>query len=284
MKKYKLFVFIVCCLFLFTRIDFRESKAELIFFSVGQGDAALLISPQGKTLLIDGGVDKTVTEKLGRSLKQRQKSIDWIVLTHAHEDHYIGLLASSEYYYFSNVIGPSWTDSQLILNWFSDLEENNSNIIELNDKMRRIYLEEDCFFDVLASPLHFNSKIEKVSENDLSYSVKINCYGIEALFTGDLERDGEDILLKKVSESFLSSLIFQAGHHGSKTSNSINFLEAVGPNLVIISAGEDNSHGHPHQETLNNIKKVNAKVLQTHLNGDIKILSNNKEISIETGF
>ncbi len=285
MKKYILLFFIIyCLLFLFEKINFKERNAELIFFSVGQGDAALLISPQGKTLLIDGGPDKTVIEKVSSSLKKRQKSIDWVVLTHAHDDHYAGLLAASDYYYFSNVIGPTWTDNQLILNWFNVLKDSDSNILELDDKIRRIYLEEDCFFDVFASPLLFNLEIEKISENDSSYSVKIYCYGIEALFTGDLEKEGENILLKKAPDSFLSSSIFQAGHHGSRTSNNINFLEVVAPNLVVISSGKNNSHGHPHKETLNNIEKVNSKVLRTDLNGDIKILSNNKEIYIETEF
>lgn len=285
MKRYIVFVIIIyCLLFLYEGIDFRKKQAELIFFSVGQGDAALLISPNGKTLLIDGGPDKTVIEKIARSLKRRQKRIDWVVLTHAHDDHYTGLLALSDYYYFFKLIGPTWTDREFILNWFIDLQEKNSNIVNLKEKIKRVYLEKDCFFDVLASPLIFNSEIDMVSENDLSYSVKIDCYGIEALFTGDLEREGEISLLEKAPKSFLSAAIFQAGHHGSRTSNNINFLEAVNPELVIISSGENNRHGHPHQETLNNIEKVNAKVLRTDLNGDIKILSNNKEIYVKTEF
>ncbi len=285
MKKYILFTFIIyCLLFLYESIDFRENKAELIFFSVGQGDAALLISPNGKTLLIDGGPDKTVIEKVSSSLKKRQKRIDWVVLSHAHDDHYAGLLALSDYYYFSNLIGPTWTDRNFILNWFDDLKENKSKIVNLEEKIRRVYLEDNCFFDVLASPLLFNYEIEEISENDASYSVKIDCYGIDALFTGDLEEEGEDILLKKAPKSFLSSSIFQAGHHGSKTSNDINFLEAVSPELVVISSGKNNRHGHPHRETLNNIEKVNAKILRTDLDGNIRILSNNKEIYIETSF
>ncbi len=283
MKKYFCLILIVYCfLFFIEKINFKSDQAKLIIFSVGQGDAALLVSPKGKTLLIDGGPNKIITNKIGRVFKKRKKTIDYLVLSHAHSDHYIGLLALSDYYHFENAILATWTDNDLLINWSNDLEEKNTQIMPQSSNLNRYYLEEDCYFDVLASPLLFTSNKENVSENNLSFSLKIDCYGIEALFTGDLEEEGEESLIKKAPKSFLSSQIFQAGHHGSDTSNNIEFLNAVNPDLFIVSVGEDNRHGHPGEKTLNNISKIGAEVFRTDIVGDIKILSNNKEISVET--
>lgn len=283
MKKYFIIIIIFYFLFfIFEKIDLSDKEARLIFFSIGQGDSALLISPRGKTLLIDGGPSKLAVKKIGQALNRRIKNIDYLILSHEHDDHYIGLVAASDYYHFSNLIVPTWTKNNVLLSWYKELNKNKSIFIDINENKERFYLEENCYFDVLASPLMFINK--KVSANNASFSVKINCYGIEALLTGDLEREGEMSLLELNDNSFLSAKIFKAGHHGSNTSNNIEFLEAVSPELIIISVGENNSYGHPGKKALKNMNLINSDIMRTDLNGDIEILSNNKEIIIESQF
>lgn len=283
MKKYFLLLIIIYLLFpIFEKINFNNKVARLIFFSIGQGDSAMLISPKGKTLLIDGGPSNLVVEKIGKFLNKRRKKIDYLILSHAHDDHYIGLIASSDYYHFSQVIVPIWTDNTLLLDWYKKLEDNDSKIIELGVNKERFYLEDNCYFDIIASPLIFIN--EKNSINNTSYSAKIDCYGIEVLFTGDLEKEGEMSLIKLNDNDFLSAKILKAGHHGSNTSNNIEFLELVNPELIIISVGENNSYGHPGKNAIENMKKIKAKILRTDLNGNIEILSNNKEIFIRTEY
>lgn len=280
MKNYLLLILTIYLLLpIFEKISFNNNQARLIFFSVGQGDSAMLISPQGKTLLIDGGPSKIVVEKIGKFLKKRIKKIDWLILSHEHDDHYIGLMAASDYYKFSQVIVPTWTNNSLLLSWYETLKDADSNIIELSVIRERFYLEDNCYFDILASPLLYINK--KVSSNNASYSVKINCYGIEALFTGDLEKEGEMSLLELNDREFLSAKIFKAGHHGSNTSNNIKFLEVVSPEVIIITVGEDNSYGHPGEKAIKNMQKVKADIRRTDLHGDIEILFNNRGIFIK---
>jgi competence protein ComEC len=283
MKKYLLLVIILYLFFpIFEKINFNNNEARLIFFSIGQGDSAMLISPQGKTLLIDGGPSKLVVEKIGKFLNKREKTIDWLILSHEHDDHYLGLIAASDYYKFSQAILPTWTKNSVLLNWYQVLKEDNTQMVEIGENKKRFYLEDNCFFDVLASPLLFIN--ENVSANNASFSVKIDCYGIEALFTGDLEREGEMSLLELNDINFLSAKIFKAGHHGSNTSSNIEFLEVVKPSLIVISVGKNNSYEHPGKIAIENMKKVNAKIMRTDLNGNIEILSNNKEIFIINQF
>ncbi len=277
-----LFIFLYLLLPIFEKLDFKKNEARLIFFSIGQGDAAMLISPQGKTLLIDGGPSKLVVEEIAKFLNKRNKKIDWLMLSHEHDDHYIGLLVASDYYKFSQAIVPTWTDNNLLINWYQELKDNNTKIIEIGENKERFYLEDNCFFDVIASPLLFSSNT--VSANNASFSVKIDCYGIEALLTGDLEKEGEMSLAELKDNEFLSAKIFKAGHHGSNTSNNIKFLELVKPELIVISVGENNSYGHPGRKAIESMNIVGASVLRTDLNRNVEILSNNKEIYIKTEF
>lgn len=261
-----------------------KNEARLIFFDVGQGDAALLISPQGKTLLIDGGPDKKIVEKVNNYLPRRNKKIDWVILSHQHDDHYIGLMSLLDYYSFKRIIADLESEKKSIQYFLANLESRNVKIIELDRNIKQFSLEPGCYFSVLASPLLFLDTDKKVSINNSSNSVKINCFGLKALFTGDLEKDGENSLLNLNYFDFLSADIFKAGHHGSRTSNQLEFLEAVSPIWTVISAGKNNSYGHPNKEVLNNFEKMKTKIYRTDLNGDIKFLTNGKEIYLITEF
>lgn len=282
MRKLILLIFIIFLLNIFELQVFSKKNNEviLIFFDVGQGDSALLISPSGKTLLIDGGPDKLIVEKISNYLSRQKRYIDYVVLSHAHYDHYLGLISLLSYYNYGNVIADPLASNLALKYWFNILEKRNINIIKKQKEAYKIYLEKNCYFKVLASPLLFIK--ENVSLNNSSYSVKINCLGLKVLFTGDLEREGEEALLKHASSNFLKSDIFKAGHHGSKTSNNYDFLKKINPNLIIISVGEGNSYGHPSQELLDNAHNLGIKLLRTDEDGDIILRYQNDSIMIQT--
>ncbi len=285
MKKIILIVFLFYLFFpSWQFFSSSDQEARLIFFDVGQGDATLLISPQGKTLLIDGGPDKKIVEKIARVFPRKKTKIDWVILSHDHDDHYTGLIALLDYYSFSHVIGPNWSTKESIIDWWQILDQKNSHILKLDEKRHRFALEPGCYFDVIASPLLFFNSDSQVSANDSSFSVKIDCFGIKALLTGDLEKKGEEALLDYASQDFLSAEIFKAGHHGSNTSNNLEFLQAIKPRIVVIPVGADNSYGHPGRQALNNIAEVGAQVLRSDFHGDIEFLANKKEILIKTEF
>jgi competence protein ComEC len=256
--------------------SFKSKEARLIFFDVGQGDSVMLISPKGKTLLIDGGPDKLILEKLAKLLPRDQTKIDWVILSHDHADHYIGLISLLDYYSISQVIAPVWSNNSAVNYWLNILDKQETELININQKMNRFFLEPGCYFDILASPLLFSSS--NVSSNNSSFSIKIDCFGLEALLTGDLEEAGERALLEQADIDFLKSPIFKAGHHGSDTSNHLNFLEVVNPEIIVISVGDNNRYKHPGKNIFINANKIGAKVLRTDINGDIEFIFKEEEV------
>ncbi len=266
---------------LFYLIDFPTDSevARLIFFDVGQGDSALLISPSGKTVLIDGGPDAAVNQKISKYLKADIKNINWAILSHDHRDHFYGLISLSDYYQFDNYIGPLVSDLKVVNSWLKDLENKGTIIWSIEKKIIQHNLEDNCYFQVLRAPIMFLK--DNISVNNLSTAIKISCWEIQALLIGDAEKESELLFMEYATEEFLQSDIFKANHHGSKTSNHLSFLIAISPKYVVISAGKDNRYKHPHKESLDNFKKLDLIVYRTDKDGDIQFLANRKEILIK---
>lgn len=266
---------------LFYLIDFSINKeeAKLIFFDVGQGDSALLISPSGKSLIIDGGPNSLLNQKISKYLASDKKNIDWMILSHDHRDHYYGLMLLGDYYQIDNYLGPLSSDIKNLNEWLIDLKEKGTTFHSIKKNIIQYNLEDNCYFQVLAPPLSFLK--ENVSKNNSSIAVKINCLQIEALFVGDAEKESELMFLKYAPHDFLESSIFKVNHHGSKSSNQSEFLKAVAPKYAIICVGANNHFGHPHKEVLNNLRKLNIIVFQTDRDGDIEFLANKRELLIK---
>ena len=120
--------------------------------------------------------------------------------------------------------------------------------------------------------------IEKLESNDSSLII-LAIYGQRSfLFTGDAEEEGEELLLKYNKDNVRCD-VFSAGHHGSKTSNSLELLQAAKPEFVVISCGKDNEYGHPHPEALNVFSKVGATVYRTDELGTIVFITNGVELN-----
>ncbi len=251
---------------------------QLIFFSVGQGDAALFISPQGKTLLIDGGPDRLLLEKLDLVLPWYIKQIDWAILSHEHADHSSGLISLIDYYHVKNIIAPYWSTAIDVKYWLAELKNNSSQLVNLDHQIRWFELEPNCRFGVLASPLLDNFISPLVSPNNASFSVKIDCGDLQSLFTGDVEQVAEKSLLSQAPLDFLRADIFKAAHHGSNTSNSLEFLLAVNPKIIIISVGQGNRYNHPGHNIFNNAEKLLVTLWRTDIAGDLHFFAKNKQI------
>jgi competence protein ComEC len=116
-------------------------------------------------------------------------------------------------------------------------------------------------------------------ENTNNYSIvtRVDVGETSALFTGDAEREVENALLGRYTTE-LDCDLYQAGHHGSSTSNSTDFIAAAAPSAVVISCGKDNSYGHPHRETLEIFEGYGVEVFRTDLMGDIIFVSDGEKI------
>lgn len=271
---------------------------EAHFFDVGQGDASFIKTSSGHRILIDGGPNSLILEKLSKEIPPYDKVIDLIILTHPHSDHIRGLISVFENYEVKNIIWTGVIESANDFKRWQKIIEDRENVFYAIAGMR-VHLGKTSL-DILYPFDNLKGKTFKDS-NNTSIAIKVNYGNNKLLFTGDshkkveLELLGfekfckEKFLLKEVvagREKILCNIvnldsdIFHAGHHGSKTSNSEEFLLAVSPNIVIVSAGENNRHGHPHLEVLETFDKFNINVLRTDKMGDIKIIGDGINLKI----
>lgn len=246
--------------------------STLVFFDIGQGDAAFIETPQGHQILIDGGRDSKIVEKLEQFMAPSDKTIDLVLLSHPASDHVTGLLSVLKEYQVKHVV---WTgvqkDTRVFRQWLDVLEEEKKEgaQVSLISAPSRIWLKKTpCpqYFDILF-PLEDLSSTTVVDDNDTSIVAKGVFCKHTALFTGDLTTKGEKLLLGTGSD--VKSDILKVGHHGSKTSSSSAFLKAVAPEYAVIQVGKENQYGHPHQEVLERFKEYGIQVMRNDTLGDI---------------
>ncbi|MDD3728750.1 MAG: MBL fold metallo-hydrolase [Candidatus Pacebacteria bacterium] len=266
----------------------RPVFLEVDFFDVGQGDATFIKTPLNHRILIDGGPDSFILEKLSENIPFYDRTIDLIILTHPHSDHLRGLISVFESYDVKNLI---WNgvieDADDFRKWEKAIEGRENVFIAKSGIRVR---SGEVFFDILY-PFQFLKGQSFKDSNNTSIVIRINHKENAFLFTGDNYKniEFELIALQKDCEGkeslfcknmTLNSNVLQAGHHGSKTSTSEEFLFAVSPQFVVISSGKNNSYGHPNQEVLANLNNFGISVLRTDELGDIKIVSDGKIIKV----
>ena len=241
---------------------------EVNFFDVGQGDAILVVSPQRHQILIDGGPNSIILEKLGKEMPFWDRSIDLIILTHPEKDHLAGLIDVLKKYRVENIL---WTgvvrDTSEYKEWLGSIQKEKANIFIANSGQKVIMPR--TFLGILYPFENLEEQRFKDS-NNTSIVAKLVFGQNSFLFTGDISKLAERELLAKGID--IDSDVLKVGHHGSKTSTAEEFIEKVSPELAIIQVGE-NHYGHPHPETLATLEKFGINILRTDLDGDIKIIS-----------
>jgi competence protein ComEC len=264
-------------LWIFVFIENHQSNLLAVrFLDVGQGDAEFIETPDKKQVLIDGGPDLTILEKLGRAMAFYDHYIDLIILTHPEADHLNGLIEVAKRYRIGAIITTGVVrDTEEYKQWIEIIKEKNIPIyIAKSDG------EIDFGNDIKMKILHpfENLAGQKISDsNNTSIIAQLDYKNFEALFTGDIEKSGENKLI--ASGINLNSDILKVAHHGSKTSSTEGFLKAVGALVAIIEVGKDNRYGHPHQEVLDRL--ANLEIFQTGKDGNIEILSDGEKFFVK---
>ena len=269
-------------------ISYGNDGLKAWFFDVGQGDAEFLDFFDGTQILIDGGPDGSVLQKLGKAMPFYDKNIDLVVLTHPHKDHVFGLVEVLKRYKVRKIILPKVDfESPFYREFLNEAKSKNISLEYLSEgDFIRIgdFAELDFINPSAGSKLDrdiFYSKNESFGLsgqqlNDTSLVFKLVFGGISALFTGDAGFDVEDnILLQKYN---LKADILKVGHHGSKYSSSEDFLKLINPKHAVIEVGKNNKYGHPTEKTINSILNIGAKILRTDVNGDILFKSNGSDM------
>ncbi|HKU48998.1 MAG TPA: ComEC/Rec2 family competence protein [Nitrososphaera sp.] len=272
----------------------------IVFIDVGQGDSTLVILPNSKTLLIDGG-ERQNSDGVFETLRQYDVDrVDVMVATHPHADHIGGLVEVID----SNVISVGEvldSGQEYSTQTFEDLLDGiDREHIPLTSVKKGDFIELDPSVSLkVLNPQDPAPRGIEDEVNNNSVVIKLTYGNFSALFTGDMEQYNELVLLNATDGSvatttaaddarsndiLLDADILKVGHHGSRHSSTSDFLQAVSPETAVISLGAGNSYGHPHREALDRLKAAGVQhVLRTDLDGTITIeASANGEYSVAT--
>ena len=266
---------IICLLIVLILINFIiyifPQKLRIFFIDVGQGDSTLIITPDKKTVLIDGGgsdsfdVGKKVL--LPYLLDRRILKIDYVLISHFDTDHCGGILTIMEKVKVKNIIiSEQAVHSENYERFKKLMIHKKIRLIEVK-KGDKIKIERYSEFKILFP----TSRL--LSENPLnnnSIVAQFNYNNFKMLFTGDIEKLAEQQILK-AEKAEIRADILKVAHHGSKTSSIPEFIKAVKPKIALIGVGKNNTFGHPNQQTIKNLENIKCRIYRTDLQGEIII-------------
>jgi len=250
-----------------------ENEIRAHFIDLGQADGILIQSTKN-AVLIDGG-EYAMRDTLVNYLRNAGiTELDYVVATHPHSDHIGGLATVVEKFDVKNILMPDATNNTAVFEKLLTAIENKGisiTVPSVGDKITAGIIE----FTVLA-PIGKDYK----DLNNTSLVLRM-VYGETAmLLTGDAETVSEKEMLKNGLS--LRADVLKAGHHGSRSSTSAEFLDTVRPGTVVVSCGQQNSYGHPHKEFLELVSQPerNITLLRTDELGTIVIITDGQEVKL----
>jgi competence protein ComEC len=223
-----------------------DGKLHVHMLDVDQGDSYLVVTPSGKQIVLDGGPNLRTLEHLGNYMPFFDRNIEMIIMTHPDADHITAL---------PHILRRYTVDTIVLSGALHNSGRYREVLHAIPDTVRRVILADpskDILFDGITLDTVWPRKdvlgTTPRSQNNQSVVVRM-LYGEHSiLFTGDIERAAEDAIL--ASGADMQSDVMTVPHHGSRTSSSTGFLLAVSPHTALLSAGKDNTYGHPHEEVV----------------------------------
>lgn len=252
-------------------LAWRESRlrgdgtVRVTFFDVGQGDGALIVSPSGKQVVVDGGPDESLLAKLGGAMPLLDRDIDLLVLSHPHLDHLASFPDILERYRVHAVLLTGVVGGSPAYQAFLRGIPAEGARVYLADPAQDIDLGDGLTLDVLSpEPGLLGSDSDP---NNTSVVVRARFGSSSVLFTGDMEVPQEEELLAQHVD--VHADVLKVAHHGSKTSSSTGFLLAVAPRLAVISVARENRYGHPTPFIVERLRGLGMRVRMTMEEGDV---------------
>ncbi|MBP7006948.1 MAG: MBL fold metallo-hydrolase [Candidatus Pacebacteria bacterium] len=278
-KNYYLLFFAILLFILVIYIFYLDwasyhKKMKFAMLDIGQGDALFIESPSGVQMLVDGGPPKSVIKKLSKVMPFWDRSIDALIITNPDQDHIGGFDSVLKNYKVGQVFEPGTTSD-------SKTYENLKNEIS-NKGIKHSYLKKGMMLDlgggVYLDVIFPDRDVSEFSTNDGSLVARLVYGETSFLLTGDTTEKTEKLMLDGNQVEELDSDVLKVAHHGSKSSSSFRFVEAVSPEYAIVSSGKNNKYGHPHQEVLNRFEEFGIKLLRTDESGSIILESDGQKI------
>jgi competence protein ComEC len=248
----------------------KSVEAAVHFLDVGQGDATLVIS-RSRALLVDGG-GSTADPAFGtRRLlpllaERRARRIDTVLLSHPHPDHCGGLVTVLRDLEVGRLILSRRHVASECGGALMDIAVRRHIPVEDAESTRFLKVGEVSVAIVTVSHLYRRSR-----ENNSSVLARLEVSGRRVLLPGDIEREAEMVLVEQEARR-LSADILKVPHHGSRTSTTVRFLEAVRPRIAVVSSGRRNRFGHPHAEPLAELARTGVRVEGTATSGTLQVL------------
>lgn len=262
---------------------------RMTVLDVGQGSAVLLELPRGKNMLIDGGgfSDNAVFDMGARVVapflwRQKIMTIDTLVLSHPNSDHLNGLLYIAEHFNVKQVWTNGETPNTQSFNKFKEIITRKGIDAPSFQGLARDRRINGVRLEILYPPA--DSALRRGSEkwrsgNNSSLVIKVTLGATTILIPGDIMARAEKELVTTAA-SRLPSTVLLAPHHGSRTSSTAAFVDAVIPKIVVVSSGMRDSPNFPHKSVMKRYHQKDCRILRTDQNGAVRIISNGKEIEV----
>lgn len=253
----------------------HSSDLRVSFLDIGQGDAILIQTPSGHDVLIDGGPSDSVLARLDKQMHFFDHHIDMIISTHDDADHMTGLIPVLAKYDVDQIIRSSVRGTTELVHVFASSSEEENALMHAGEKGGVIDFGDGVVMRILY-PMPNTSP--NTDTNDASVCVVITYGEHSFLLTGDLPSTYEPRLIGGDLPRHVT--VFKAGHHGSKTSSGETLLSYIRPEYAVISAGENNRYGHPHEETLGRLATYAKETLSTIASGTIMFETDGKLLTV----
>lgn len=276
-----LFVTVMSIVLIFTFSNVQEDRLKVVFFDAGLGDLFLIRTPDNENVMIDAGPPDFASNHFSYSalpyFKQNGIStIDWLILTHAHNDHYGGFETLLQEVRVDNLlIHEHFFDSPVWEIFESLIEEYEVELTLVADTMQI------ALSTVELKVIHPDDNYSHSNINNLSIVTRLEYQNFSTLFTGDIEVNAEEYLVSNYSE-YLDCHILKVAHHGSKSSTTEQFLNYSKPEYAFIPTSLQNRFNFPHDETIQNLANLEDRLFIAGKDGAVVVLTDGEKVHIST--
>lgn len=259
---------ILTCVLLWSNFQFKSSLGylDIYILNVGQGDSILIKSPNNHWALIDAGRDDMAYQEVVNKLPILSKQLAFVLSSHPDLDHFGGIQHVQNYYFTKYLFLEEDINK-------SDLYDTFLETAKVDNSIEAFLISENDFtFDNLSFDIIWpqdTKSIQSLDSNDKSISLELIYKDFSFVTMGDLSKEFELEAIQDLKNTDIDFL--KISHHGSKTSTSIELLESTKPEAAFISAGFNNSYGHPAKDVLNILEQFDTAIYRTDIQGTIHV-------------
>lgn len=254
------------CFLLRPGVSLQEGKTHVYMLDIGQGDSFLIVVPDGRKILIDGGRDAAVLSELSKVMPAGDHAIDVMIATHPDADHIGGLPYVLQRYHVKLFLTAQvFTDTKTFASLYQELSKQHIPSYYARHGMT---LTLDTVHPVTFSILFPDRDTSNWETNAASVVGRLQAGKRSMLLTGDSPSAVEHFLVEAERDD-IDVDVLKLGHHGSKFSSSTEYLQATSPALGLVSAGINNTYGHPSAETIGRLHDLAIPWISTQQKGTV---------------